>query len=200
MSFEFKAEQQTVTAHHYDPETGEYLLTVDEVIPPHTGLPAHSTDAQLPEGQEGHAHVFAGDTWSLVSDHRGKTVYAKETGAALVVDALGDLADTVTELVPGSRFDIWNAVSGAWEVDTAAKLAADTAAAVTEKGRLMVAACLQVEIYGDAVALPEPSEDDTKMLAAWKAYRVALNKIDTSAPTGIVWPPIPAPDAANTAQ
>lgn len=198
MSFSFSAETQTITVCHYDATTGEYLSTTEETIPPHTGLPANCTTLGAPDAVSGYAWTFINGAWVKREDHRGETVYVKATRAALQVTTLGSLLDTVTTLAPTSDYDVWNATSGAWEEDTAAKLAAETEAAEVEKGTLLATATQQIEIWSDAVDQDDATDTDSLMLAAWKKYRVQLNKVDTSDPENITWPDVPT-EASVTA-
>ncbi|ARF52797.1 tail fiber assembly protein [Pantoea stewartii] len=191
MSFQFSDEQQTLTVYHYDASTGEYLSSSDEVIPPHTGLPADCTETAPPEAVTGYAWIYTSGAWLQVEDHRGTTVYVKASRVGVLVTTLGALLDTVTTIAPATEYDAWNATTGAWEVDTAAKLAAESEAAVEQVNTLMGTANQQVDIYTDAVSLPTATDEDTLMFTAWKTYRVALNKVDTTDPENIVWPTVP---------
>lgn len=83
--------------HNYS-STGEYLNTAyaDECqIRPGTHLvPAHATTLPMPPLATGEAAVFDEtlQAWSIVPDHRGKTVYDSGTGAEVQVADLGTLA------------------------------------------------------------------------------------------------------------
>ncbi|EMV7195741.1 tail fiber assembly protein, partial [Escherichia coli] len=44
----------------------------------------------------------------------------------------------------------------------------------------------------DAVDLEIATEEETSLLAAWKTYRVLLNRVDSSTALDIEWPVIPA--------
>ncbi|WP_145561583.1 tail fiber assembly protein, partial [Yersinia bercovieri] len=49
----------------------------------------------------------------------------------------------------------------------------------------------EIEWRQDAVDAGDASEKEIADLAAWRKYRVALMRIDTSNPTNITWPPAP---------
>lgn len=199
MTFAFSAEPQQITVNHFDPATGEFIVTTSDTIAPHTGLPANSTNMELPAARDGYARVFNGSEWEQVEDNRGTTVYVKASRLALVVGTLGALLDTVTTAAPTSDYDVWNATTGAWELDAAAQLADEVAGVVSEQAALMQAANQQIEIWTDAVAEADATDTDTLMLAAWKSYRVKLNKVDTSAPENISWPSEPTAAAVTAA-
>lgn len=199
MTFAFSDEYQTIKVYHYDENTGEYLTKSEEIIPPHTGLPADSTEVAPPDFKEGFAAVMENGAWMQVEDHRGSMVYLKATAAAIPVITLGALLDTVTLTAPTSRFDVWNPDAEAWEVDEAAKLQSDKEMALSEKNDLMAIANQQVEIWSDAVAMPDATNADRCWLAAWKKYRIQLNRVNTSQPDSVAWPDQPSEDGVSTA-
>ncbi len=43
----------------------------------------------------------------------------------------------------------------------------------------------------DAVDLEIATEEEASLLAAWKKYRVLLNRVDTSVAPDIEWPAVP---------
>lgn len=66
------------------------------------------------------------------------------------------------------------------------------AQAEVNKNGLMDIASLKISVLQDAVDLDMATETEATQLTTWKKYRVALNRIDTSAAPDIVWPEIPA--------
>ncbi len=119
------------------------------------------------------------------------TVYVKATRQPIDVISLGAYLDTVTDIAPTSDYDVWSDTAGAWVIDELAQHAAEEAKAIAEKNVLMAKAAQQVEIYTDAVMLENSSGTDSLMLTAWRTYRVALNRVDTTSPDSIIWPPLP---------
>lgn len=71
------------------------------------------------------------------------------------------------------------------------------AAAISEnkrmKDNLMAAATIQIAPLQDAVDLDMATDDELKMLNAWKKYRVLLNRLDANTDAVIKWPELPAP-------
>lgn len=49
-----------------------------------------------------------------------------------------------------------------------------------------------IQPFQDAVDLNIATENEKVLLSQWKTYRVQLNRIDTSAPSDIIWPQKPA--------
>lgn len=136
-----------------------------------------------------------GTGWTQVADNRGKTVYSTETRESVIWSAVGDLPDDWTLEAPATEFDTW--VDKKWQVDKAAQGAALMQRASQKKGLLLQYAASQIGILQDAVEQEMATDDETKALAAWKSYRVLVNRVevDTSAPAASSWPDAPNPIA-----
>ncbi|WP_145499697.1 tail fiber assembly protein [Yersinia bercovieri] len=65
------------------------------------------------------------------------------------------------------------------------------ARANAKKSQLKAIADSEIEWRQDAVDDGNTSDKEIAALAAWRKYRVALMRIDTSNPTNITWPPAP---------
>lgn len=65
-------------------------------------------------------------------------------------------------------------------------------AAENTKTALMADAGARISVLQDAVDLEMATDDEVASLAAWKKYRVLLNRVDTSKAPDITWPAIPA--------
>lgn len=50
---------------------------------------------------------------------------------------------------------------------------------------------MQIETLNDAADLGMASEEEKRLLARWKTYRVLLNRIDSEAAPDIDWPQPP---------
>ncbi|HBA8544058.1 TPA: tail fiber assembly protein [Escherichia coli] len=59
------------------------------------------------------------------------------------------------------------------------------------KNSLMQAANEHIAPLQDAVDLEIATEEEASLLAAWKKYRVLLNRVDTSTAPDIEWPANP---------
>ena len=65
------------------------------------------------------------------------------------------------------------------------------AAAEAKKSSLLAVAATKIAPLQDAVDLSIATDEETALLAAWKKYRVLLNRVDTSAAPDIEWPEAP---------
>ncbi len=59
------------------------------------------------------------------------------------------------------------------------------------KNSLKQVAGEQIAPLQDAVDLEIATEEEASLLAAWKKYRVLLNRVDTSTSQDIEWPALP---------
>jgi len=64
-------------------------------------------------------------------------------------------------------------------------------AAEAERKTLLAEATVEMAPLLDAVDLDEATEEEKNKLAAWKKYRVLLNRVDISKAPDIVWPEKP---------
>ncbi len=192
MDFRMSEQPQTIKIYNLLPGTNEFIGEGDAYIPPHTGLPANSTDIAPPVIPAGFVAVFNSDeaSWHLVEDHRGKTVYDVDTGDALFISEPGSLPENVTWLSPEGEFQKWNGT--AWVKDTEAEKLFRIRGAEETKNSLMQFASEQIAPLQDAVDLEIATEEEVSSLAAWKKYRVLLSRVDTSTALDIDWPASPA--------
>ena len=121
MAFRMSEQPRTIKIYNLLAGTNEFIGEGDAYIPPHTGLPANSTDIAPPDIPAGFVAVFNSDeaSWHLVENHRGKTVYDVASGDALFISELGPLPENVTWLSPEGEFQKWNGT--AWVKDTEAE-------------------------------------------------------------------------------
>ncbi|CTR78089.1 phage tail fiber assembly protein [Escherichia coli] len=106
MAFRMSEQSRTIKIYNLLAGTNEFIGEGDAYIPPHTGLPANSTDIAPPDIPAGFVAVFNSDeaSWHLVEDHRGKMVYDVASGDALFISELGPLPENVTWLSPEGEF------------------------------------------------------------------------------------------------
>ncbi|HFP9432358.1 TPA: tail fiber assembly protein [Raoultella ornithinolytica] len=182
---------QVVTVYHISDDTGE-LVGVEELsIPPHTGLPACSTQNSPPETATGETAVFntAAGMWSIFEDHRGKIVYSTISGEPVEISELGTLPDDVTAIAPTDSYQKWN--GDGWISDPEAKHQAEVSSAIELLTELMREANAKIAPLNDAVELGIQTDEEVMQLTEWKKYRVALSRIDTTTAPDIAWPEIP---------
>lgn len=191
MIFKMSEEAQTITVFNLRADTNEFIGTCDAYIPPHTGLPAYCTDLEPPDSREGYVAVFntVNESWSLVEDHRGLTVYDTGTGATVYISELGPLPENVTVISPSGEFQIWD--GAAWVKDEAAEKAGFIREAEEAKKSMMQVANENIEPLQDAIDLDMATDAEKALLLAWKKYRVLLMRVDTSTAPDIEWPQEP---------
>lgn len=192
MVFEMSDKPQVVTVYHISDDTGE-LVGVEELsIPPHTGLPACSTQNSPPETATGETAVFntAAGMWSIFEDHRGKIVYSTISGEPVEISELGTLPDDVTAIAPTDSYQKWN--GDGWISDPEAKHQAEVSSAIELLTELMREANAKIAPLNDAIELGIQTDEEVMQLTEWKKYRVALSRIDTTTAPDIAWPEIPA--------
>ncbi len=191
MAFRMSEQPRTIKIYNLLAGTNEFIGEGDAYIPPHTGLPANSTDIAPPDIPAGFVAVFNSDesSWHLVEDHRGKTVYDVASGNALFISELGPLPENVTWLSPEGEFQKWNGT--AWVKDTEAEKLFRIREAEETKNNLMQVASEHIAPLQDAADLEIATEEEISLLEAWKKYRVLLNRVDTSTAQDIEWPALP---------
>ncbi|EEV2701573.1 tail fiber assembly protein [Escherichia coli O174:H21] len=191
MDFRMTEQPRTIKIYNLLAGTNEFIGEGDVYIPPHTGLPANSTDIAPPDIPAGFVAVFNNDeaSWHLVEDHRGKTVYDVKSGDALFISELGPLPNNVTWLSPDGEYQKWNGTS--WVKDAEAEKLFLVREAEETKNSLMQVASENIAPLQDAVDLDIATEEEASLLAAWKTYRVLLNRVDTTVAADIEWPVAP---------
>lgn len=191
MTFRMSAEAQTIRIFNLLDGTNEFIGESDAYIPPHTGLPANSTDIAPPDIPVGFAAVFNADEmkWDLVEDHRGKTVYETKTGAAIYISELGSLPSDVTTISPTGNYQKWN--GNAWVDDESAERDAFVREAEFQKKEQTAYAGEIIATLQDAVDLDMATEEEKSSLTKWKKYRVLLNRVQPEDAPNIEWPEMP---------
>ncbi|EED0572996.1 tail fiber assembly protein, partial [Escherichia coli] len=116
-------------------------------------------------------------------------VYDVASGDALFISELGPLPENVTWLSPEGEFQKWNGT--AWVKDAEAEKLFRIREAEETKNSLMQVASEHIAPLQDAVDLEIATEEEISLLAAWKKYRVLLNRVDTSVAPDIEWPAVP---------
>ncbi|PJI56187.1 tail fiber assembly protein [Escherichia coli] len=191
MAFRMSEQPRTIKIYNLLDGTNEFIGEGDAYIPPYTGLPANSTDIAPPDIPTGFVAVFNSDeaSWHLVEDHRGKTVYDVASGDALFIYELGTLPENVTRLSPDGEYQKWNGTT--WVKDAEAEKLFRIREAEETKNSLMQVASEHIAPLQDAADLEVATEEETSLLAAWKKYRVLLNRVDTTVAADIEWPVAP---------
>lgn len=178
MTFKMSAEAQTIRVFNLLDGTNEFIGESDAYIPPHTGLPANSTDIAPPEIPAGFAAIFDTtiNSWGLIEDHRGKTVYYTETGDAKTISKLGALPENVTCIPPDGEYKKWD--GNKWVTDDSAKYQAQISYANSKKNELLKHASGEIAILQDAVDLGIATDEEMILLNEWRKYRVLVNRLN----------------------
>ncbi|HGV5150230.1 TPA: tail fiber assembly protein [Klebsiella pneumoniae] len=180
-----------ITVYNYDSETREYLSSSIEYLPVGVGIPANSCIDAPGESEAGFAICRTDDfsTWELVADHRGETVYMTESGEAVTITALGDYPKDTTTLKPVTPYDIWN--GSAWVTDKIKMHSAEISVAEQKKTALVAVANAAISPLQDAVELDIATDEEARLYAEWRKYRVLLNRVDILTAPNVEWPAPP---------
>lgn len=167
-------------------EQGVYIGPVSPAISPARPFvggrpnylrPRRSTELPPPAAGPGQVPVFDGRAWSLVEDHRGRTVYDTATRRAGAVVNLGPLPEGVTDQAPPSDCHVWR--DGAWVEDRdllLAKVRAERDARLTR--------CDWTQLADVPLS--------AQLRQAWAAYRQALRDHPADWTPDKPWPQAPA--------
>ena len=187
----------TVQVFHFDMSSREFIGTEEVYIHVGVGLPAFSCMEEPPVQSEYQVAVRSEDnsSWTVTEDYRGVTVYDLQTLASHVITEPGPIPDTVTTSAPSTPYDKWD--GSAWVTDADAQHAADIAAADLQKKQMITQGSAEISILLDAVNLNMATDEEKFRLTALQAYRVQLNRVDTSLAPDIFWPVMTTPEADN---
>ncbi|MBS0057114.1 tail fiber assembly protein [Yersinia sp. Marseille-Q3913] len=181
-----------IAVYSADTQSREFIGVNNEYLPLGVSLPAsgYADSPVLPtEPDKAVRRNDVGNAWEIVTDLRGKVAYSTETGQPEEIGFIGDLPDTLTLLAPQTHYDKWSGAK--WVTDKVLQKAAAVQEAEEKKTRLLNAAAAKIAPLQDAVDTGMATDDDKEQLAAWKTYRVLLNRIDTSKAPDIEWPVVP---------
>ncbi|EPS5424385.1 TPA: tail fiber assembly protein [Klebsiella michiganensis] len=178
----------TTRVFHFDMTSREFVGIEDIYVPLGVGIPALACLDEPPVQNEYQVAVRSDDnsSWSVTDDYRGITVYDIQTLDSHVITEPGPIPDTVTTSAPSTPYDKWD--GSAWVTDAAQQHAADVAAAETQKKHMIAQVSADISILQDAVTLNMATDAEKFTLTSMQAYRVLLNRVDTSLAPDIVWP------------
>lgn len=187
----------SVQVFHFDSNTREFIGIEDIYVPLGVGIPALACLDEPPVQNEYQVAVRSEDnsSWSVTDDYRGITVYDLQTLASHIITEPGPIPDSVTTSTPSTPYDKWD--GSAWVTDAAQQHVADVAAAETQKKQMITQVSDEILILMDAVNLNMVTDDEKSRLTALQAYRVQLNRVDTSLAPDIVWPVMTIQENAN---
>ena len=188
---EFNANGLTIKAgwaliYNVDSITSEYKNATYEFLPVGVGLPASSFLDAPKNVDDEHAIIRNGKKWVYPFDYRGKKIYSTETGIEAVMNEIGDIPNNYTLLAPSSEFDSWDGEK--WVLDTAKQHQYYVNEAAAQKNELVREATTKISYLQDAIDAEIATDEEMAALAAWRKYRVLLNRIDVEKAPGIEWP------------
>lgn len=187
----------SVQVFHFDLNTREFIGIEEVYIPLGVGIPASTCLDEPPVQNEYQVAVRSEDnsSWTVTDNFRGITVYDLQTLASHVITELGPIPDTVTTSAPSTPYDKWD--GSAWVTDADAQHTADVAAANVQKKQMINEVSADISILQDAVNLNMATGDEKSRLTALQAYRVLLNRVETSLAPDISWPVMTTPEGDN---
>lgn len=103
----FALESGNATVYLTD-SNGIYIRDDVEFVTIGTGVSAGAYLDKPPKNKIGFAIVRNDNGWEYQPDHRGKTVYCKQTQAAKQIQDLGDLPSDCTATAPPDHYHTWN--------------------------------------------------------------------------------------------
>ncbi|TKI02169.1 tail fiber assembly protein, partial [Martelella alba] len=177
-----------IKTYQYD-NNGIYIGDVDEWVTTGTGVSAGATSVAPPAVESGYVAVFSANTWSMVVDNRGKTVYSTTDRLASTVDYVGPINEGFTTLKPSTDYDVWT--DGSWVTDTTAQKNAEITAAKNTQSELLSDAKNTISIWQTELSLGNITDADKTSLTTWINYIKELQEIDVNNPMDITWPDKP---------
>ncbi|WPN56705.1 MULTISPECIES: tail fiber assembly protein [unclassified Pseudomonas] len=166
-------------------------------LPPIPGLgaqrPSNAVELSeiLPVPITGHAWALVEDKPQEVEDRRGM-VYRTDSGRSEEWTRLGELPDGYTDApCPGLHY-VW--FDGAWQLDSAAQLAAAASEVRIERDFLLRDAGVKIAPLQYAHDLGDATAEEEAVLLSLKLYSVALSRIEKQPgyPLQVDWPIPPA--------
>ena len=179
----------TLTIYNFDAVSGEFTGSSDEFLQQGVGLPANACVTAPPDAETGRVMLFRNDSWLVVDDHRGETVYSVADGAAMLINAPGDYPADTTPLKPATSWDKWDGEK--WVTDTDAQQAAAISDAGKKKSVLISEANGITQAWQTQLLLGIITEEDKLMLTKWMKYIQAVQAVNISDVPEISWPKKP---------
>ncbi|MDQ7097432.1 MULTISPECIES: tail fiber assembly protein [unclassified Serratia (in: enterobacteria)] len=150
-------------------------------------LPEGCTFIAPPEAKPTFVTQWNGTEWIYVKDLRGQLAYNTETKDPLSITEVGPVPDGYTLLPPG-RFEQWEGQH--WVKDEFAERVFYADQAERKKTTLLAEATEQIAVLTYAISKGTATDSEIGKLALWEEYRLAVNRVDTTA-TVITWPEKP---------
>lgn len=179
----------TLTVYNFDAASGEFTGSTDEYLAQGVGLPANACITASPVTEAGRVAIYQDGAWTVVADHRGRTVYSVTDGTAVMINVPGDYPSDTTPLKPATAWDKWDGEK--WVTDSAKEKAAAVKEARERQALLITEANSITQAWQTQLRLDMITDKDKVSLVIWMKYIQALQNIDISYPSKISWPPRP---------
>jgi hypothetical protein len=148
----------------------------------HYLIPRLCIEATEPEFKAGYIAQWTGEAWQYIEDHRGETVYSKETGQEIKISEPGKLPETVTTIPCPDSFHHWGEKENKWVMSPEAEAQKQQQLDNERQAKintLLSVATDKIAAYQDMIDFADTEEESTeaeKGLLAWRKYRAALLK------------------------
>lgn len=148
----------------------------------HYLIPRLCIEAEEPDFKAGYIAQWTGESWQYIEDHRGESVYIKETGQEIKISEPGELPKTVTTTPYPDSFHHWSEKENKWVMSLEAE--AQKQQQINNERQAKINTLLSVSTekiaaHQDIIDFADTEEERTeaeKGLLAWRKYRAALLK------------------------
>ncbi|WP_239326158.1 hypothetical protein [Snodgrassella gandavensis] len=127
----------------------------------HYLIPRLCIQAEEPVSKKGFIAQWTGDNWQYIEDHRGETVYSKETGEVVAIDEPGVLPATVTTMPCPDIYHQWSEKANSWveKADAAQLRLQNKRSTAGTLSRMQMLSQLEISLGKNKQALVEAAEN-----------------------------------------
>lgn len=127
----------------------------------HYLIPRLCIQAEEPTFKRGFIAKWTGDNWQYIEDHRGETVYSKETGEVVAIDEPGVLPATVTTMPCPDIYHQWSEKANNWveKADAAQLRLQNKRSTAGPLSRMQMLSQLEISLGKNKEALVEAAEN-----------------------------------------
>ncbi|WP_239326178.1 tail fiber assembly protein [Snodgrassella gandavensis] len=127
----------------------------------HYLIPRLCIQAEEPTIKKGFIAQWTGDNWQYIEDHRGETVYSKETGEVVAIDEPGILPATVTTMPCPDIYHQWSEKAHSWveKADAAQLRLQNKRSTAGTLSRMQMLSQLEISLGKNKQALVEAAEN-----------------------------------------
>lgn len=127
----------------------------------HYLIPRLCIQAEEPVSKKGFIAKWTGDNWQYIEDHRGETVYSKETGEVVAIDEPGVLPATVTTMPCPDIYHQWSEKANNWveKADAAQLRLQNKRSTAGTLSRMQMLSQLEISLGKNKQALVEAAEN-----------------------------------------